>query len=166
MAEEFVGPDVTGDGVNDADITDAGDFVNIGGVIFTDAVNTGSGTGGYNTFLAISDNDGVEQGFNSDDTPPIDDSNENIDQAKTHTVKLSDLVIVTVNGVQYYEFRVDLNEANSDPNAQISLDQFKLYSSANGGINDTTTLFSQNLIYDMDAGGNKSVLLSDIASSG
>ena len=166
MAEEFVGPDVTGDGVNDADITDAGDFVNIGGVIFTDAVNTGSGTGNYNTFLAISDNDGVEHGFNSDDTPPIDDSNENIDQAKTHTVKLSDLVIVTVNGVQYYEFRVDLNESNSDPDAQISLDQFQLYSSSNGAIVDTGTLFTQNLIYDMDAGGNKSVLLSDASSSG
>ncbi len=159
-------PDITGDGVNDLDITPSGSSTNIGGVIFTDAVNTGSGTGNYNTFLAISDNDGVEEGFNSDDTPPIDASNKDIDQAKTHTVKLSDLVIVTVNGVQYYEFRVDLNEANSDPNAQISLDQFKLYTSANGGINDTTTLFSQNLIYDMDGGGNVSVLLSDAESSG
>jgi hypothetical protein len=159
-------PDITGDGVNDFDITPSGSSVTIGGVTFTDAVNTGSGTGNYNTFLAISNNSGVESGFNSDDTPPIDASNHDIDQAKTHTVKLSDLVIVTVNGQQYYEFRVDLNEANSDPNAQISLDQFKLYSSTNGGINDTTTLFGQNLIYDMDAGANVSVLLSDAESSG
>ncbi|MDV3256199.1 MAG: hypothetical protein LOX97_00100, partial [Sphingomonas sp.] len=166
MAEVFIGPDVTGDGVQDADITPSGSFVNIGGIIFTDAANTGSGTGNYNTFLAVQDNDGVEQGFNSDDTPPIDDSNENIDHAKTHTVKLSDLVVVTIDGVQYYEFRVDLNEANSDPNAQISLDQFKLYTSSNGSITDTTTLFSQNLIYDLDGGGNVSVLLSDIESTG
>ena len=62
--------DLTCDGVNDVDITAAGSSTNIGGVIFTDAVNVGSGTGGYNTFLAISDNDGIEQGFNSDDTPP------------------------------------------------------------------------------------------------
>ena len=166
MAEVFVGADITGDGVNDADITPAGSFVNIGGVLFTDAANTGSGTGNYNTFLAISDNDGIEEGFNSDDTPGIDPSNKDIDHAKTHTVKLSDLVIVTVNGVQYYEFRVDLNESNSDPNAQISLDQFKLFSSSDGSIEDKTTLFSQNVIYDMDAGGNKSVLLSDAESSG
>src|SRR5688500_9584369 len=119
MAEVFVGSDVTGDGVNDADITPSGSVVNIGGVLFAVADNTCACTGNYNTFLAISDNDGVEEGFNSDDVPPIDDSNENIDQAKTHTVLLSDLVIVTVNGVQYYEFRVDLNEANNDPNAQI-----------------------------------------------
>ena len=166
MAEVFVGSDVTGDGVQDADITPAESFVDIGGVIFTDAANTGSGTGNYNTFLAISDNDGTEEGFNSDDTPGIDPSNANIDHAKTHTVKLSDLVIVTVEGVQYYEFRVDLNESNSDPNAQISLDQFKLFSSSNGAIEDKTTLFSQNVIYDMDAGGNVSVLLSDAESSG
>ena len=166
MAEVFVGPDVTGDTINDADITGAGDFVNIGGVIFTDAVNAGSGTGNYNTFLAISNNSGVEAGFNSDDTPPIDNTNKDIDQAKTHTVLLSNLVVVTINGVQYYEIRLDLNEANSDPNAQISLDQFKLYTSTNGAIESTTTLFTQNLIYDMDAGGNVSVLLSDAGSTG
>src|SRR6185369_15643320 len=153
--------DLTGDGINDYDITNAGDSVTIGGVTFADAVTVGSGTGNYNTFLAISNNSGVESGFNSDDTPPIDGTNHDIDQAKTHTVKLSDLVIITVNGQQYYQFRVDLNEANSDPNAQISLDQFTLYSSTNGSIESTTTLFTQNLIYDMDATGNVSVLLSD-----
>jgi len=161
--------DITGDGVNDLDITNPGDSTTIGGVIFTDAVNTGSGTGNYNTFLAISNNSGVESGFNSDDTPPIDNTNSDIDQAKTHTVLLSNLVVVTVNGVQYYEFRVDLNEANSDPNAQISLDQFKLYSSTSSGIESTTQLFNPanaTLEYDMDAGGNVSVLLSDAGSSG
>ena len=169
MAEEFVGPDVTGDGKLDVDITDAGDFTIIGGVTFTDAVRVGSGTGNYNTFLAISNNSGVESGFNSDDTPAIDPTNSDIDQAKTHTVKLSDLVIVTVNGVQYYQVRVDLNEANSDPNAQISLDQFKIYTSTNGGIESTTDLFNPanaTLRYDMDAGGNISILLSDAGSTG
>jgi len=162
-------PDITGDGVNDVDITAAGSSTTIGGVTFTDAVNVGSGTGGYNTFLAISNNQGVESGFNSDDTPPIDNTNKDIDQAKTHTVLLSSLVVVTVNGQQYYEVRVDLNEANSDPNAQISLDQFKVYTSTNGAIESTTTLFNPanaTLKYDMDAGGNVSVLMSDAESSG
>jgi len=58
--------------------------------------------------------------------------------------------VAIVNGVQYYEFRVDLNESNSNPDGQISLDQFKIYTSANGGIEDTATLFSQgNLVYNM-----------------
>ena len=164
--------DITGDGINDIDISNAGDSTTVGNVIFTDAVNVGSGTGNYNTFLAISNNGGIESGFNSDDTPPIDGSNSDIDQAKTHTVRLSDLVIITVGGVQYYQFRIDLNEANSDPNGQISLDKFQLYTSTNGGIESTTTLFNPanaTLRYDMDAvanGGDKSILLSDAGSTG
>jgi uncharacterized repeat protein (TIGR01451 family) len=167
--EQFLGGDVTGDGINDVDITNAGDFTVVNGVTFTDAVRVGSGTGGYNTFLAISNNSGVESGFNSDQTPPIDATNHDIDQAKTHTVKLGDLVVTTIGGVDYYQIRIDLNESNSDPNAQLSLDQFKLYTSANGGIVSTTSLFNSanaTLKYDMDAGGNKSILLSDAGSTG
>jgi len=169
MAEQFLGGDITGDSKPDVDITNAGDFTVINGVTFTDAVRVGSGTGGYNTFLAISNNSGVEAGFNSDDTPPINATNADIDQAKTHTVKLSSLVVKTIGGVDYYEIRIDLNEANSDPNAQLSLDQFKLYTSTNGGIESTTNLFNPanaTLKYDMDAGGDKSILLSDAGSTG
>ena len=137
--------DLTGDGVNDVDITHAGDSTTIGGAIFTDAVKVGSGTGGYNTFLAIQDNNDAgasEAGFNSDDTPPLDTTNVEMDQAKTHTVLLSSLVVktVVVNGVpqQFYEFRVDLNEANSGIESNLSLDQFKLYSSSNPDIESLT----------------------------
>ena len=97
--EQFLGGDVTGDGVSDVDITNAGDFTVVNGVTFTDAVRVGSGTGGYNTFLAISNNSGVESGFNSDDTPPINATTADIDQAKTHSVKLSSLVVKTIGGV-------------------------------------------------------------------
>ena len=161
--------DITGDGIDDLDITAAGSLISRNGAIFTDAVNVGSGTGGYNTFLAISDDNDAnssERGFNSDDTNPLDGTNDEIDHSKTHTVRVSDLVIVTVNGIQYYEFRVDLNEANSTPNTQISLDQFKIYTSGSGAIQDTTTLFGQSLRYDLDQGGDVSVLLSEANSSG
>src|SRR5262245_62633662 len=161
--EQFVQPDITGDGKPDVNITHALDFTVIGGVIFEDAARVGSGTGNYNTFLAISNNSGIESGFNSDDTPPIDATNHDIDQAKTHTVLLSSLVQITVNGVQYYQVRIDLNEANSDPNAQISLDQFKIYTSTNGGLESTTDLFNPanaTLKYNMDAGQDISILLS------
>jgi hypothetical protein len=66
--------------------------------------------------------------------------------------------------VEYYEFRVDLNEANSNPQGQISLDQFKIFSSTNGAIQDTTTLFTQNKIYDMDANGDVSLQLSEVST--
>jgi hypothetical protein len=51
-------------------LTTAGASTTIDGAIFTDSANIGSGTGNYNTFLAIKDNDGNEVGFNTDDAPP------------------------------------------------------------------------------------------------
>ena len=176
MAEVFVEPDITGDLVADADITVAGSFVEINGAIFTDAVNAGSGTGGYNTFLAIRDQTGgevpqnfYEAGFNSNDTNPLNETNDEIDPSKTHTVRLSDLVVVTVGGVQYYEFRVDLNENNDAIATQISLDRFEIYTSSSGTIETTDGaggLFAQNLAYNMDAGGDVSVLLDEANSTG
>ncbi|MGV3512808.1 MAG: beta strand repeat-containing protein [Novosphingobium sp.] len=170
--------DLTGDGVNDLNITAAGSSVTIGGAIFQDAANTGSGTGGYNTFLAFGDdNDGndFEIGLNTDDSNPFDPSNDEIDASKTKTVLLSNIPIIIgtgtgpggnggVVGVQYYEFRVDLNESNNTPSTQISLDQFKIYLSSSNTIENVSQLGTP--VYDMDAGGNASVLLSEAGSSG
>ncbi|KFC75903.1 Mo-co oxidoreductase dimerization domain protein [Bosea sp. LC85] len=146
------------------DLRTAGSSTTVNGAVFFDSANIGAGTGNYNTILAISDNDGNERGFNSDDTPPLDASNNNIDQAKTHTVLLSTVPITIVNGVAYYEFRVDLNESNSNPNGQISLDAFKIFTSSNGGIETLAALNGQTLVYDMDAGGDKTLLLSEVST--
>lgn len=94
----------------DIDLRAAGATATINGAIFADADNVGSGTGNYETFLAVKDNDGNLRGFNSDDAPPIDASNDNLDHAKSETVLLANIPITIVNGVAYYEFRTDLNE--------------------------------------------------------
>src|SRR5689334_22401923 len=133
MADVVLGIDKTGDGKRDLDITGSLDSGTINGAIFSDAAKTGSGTGGYNTFLAIQDNNDTgawEAGFNSNDSGSLDPSNPEMDAAKSMVIKLVDLVVTTVNvnGVptQFVEFRVDLNESNSDAiAAQISLDQFR-----------------------------------------
>src|SRR5688572_27494311 len=74
----------------DYDLTDAGSFAIIGDAIFTDAANVGSGTGNYNTFLALRDQTGgevpqddYEIGFNSDDENPLNATNDEIDVQKT-----------------------------------------------------------------------------------
>lgn len=155
----------------------------IGGAIFQDAANLGSGTGGYNTFLALDDQTGgevpqdyYEQGFNSDDDNPLNGSNDELDVQKTHTVLLGSVPIKIVNGVAYLEFRVDLNESNDTPDTNISLDQFKLYTSTSKTIESTADLFDTtagdgdpaltSLAYDMDADRDISVLLSEANSSG
>ena len=62
-------------------LTAPGSSTTIDDAIFVDSANIGSGTGNYNTFLALSptpSQSGNEQGFNSNDTPPIDPSNQDV----------------------------------------------------------------------------------------
>lgn len=156
----------------ETDLRAAGSSTTIGGVIFRDSANIGSGTGGYNTFLALQDNNDAgssEAAFNSDDTSPIEPSNPELDLAKSQTVLLANIPVTIVGGVQYYEFRIDLNEANSDPNGQISLDKFIIKTAP-----ATTTILTKTdfdtlttLRYDMDAaatGGDRTLLLSEVST--
>jgi hypothetical protein len=202
--------DETGDGKDDVNLTTALSSAVINGAIFQDAANLGSGTGGYNTFLALGDNSSnganaevpqnfFELGFNAGrnggpDPTPEDSSNSEIDASKTHAILLGGLPIKYVadpiTGVitAYYEFRVDLNESNSSPDTNISLDQFKIFTGAfdlnptlpnpdpfaannqfgaNVDLVDTISeLEGLSLRYDMDAGHDVSVLLSEANSSG
>ena len=167
--------DKTGDGKLDVDLTTANSSAVINGAVFLDAANIGAGTGNYNTFLAIQDDNdpgSVEEGFNTDDKNPLHPSNDEIDQSKTETILLGSIPITYYDadgdGIEeaYYEFRVDLNESNSSPDTQISLDSFQLYASQDGTIEDLAVLQGQTKIYDMDAGQDVSVLLSEANSSG
>jgi uncharacterized repeat protein (TIGR01451 family) len=143
------------------DLTASGSSTTIDGAIFADSASIGAGTGNYNTFLSIQ-NSPSEFGFNADATSV---SNPDI-KSSTHTVLLSTVPITIVNGIAYYEFRVDLNESNNSPEDRISLDAFKIYTSTNGAITDKAVLDALTPTYNMDAGGDVSLLLSDIGSSG
>ena len=153
----------------DIDLTAEGSETTIGGVIFQDADNIGSGTGNYEPFLAIRDNDGNEAGFNTDTDSNVA-SNPNIDQSKTHSVLLSTMPIIVIDGVEYFEIRLDINETNSDE--LVSLNQFKLYAGPNDldptvGTNLVDTLAelqSLDLVYDMDAGEDRRLLLNEVST--
>jgi hypothetical protein len=43
---------------------------------------------------------------------------------------LADIPVKVIGGVEYYEFRVDLNENNSSAGKLVSLNAFKFYTSA------------------------------------
>ena len=151
------------------DLRPANSEVNIGGVRFTNkGAFLGSGTGGYGTFLALTGpgNDTNSEGFNSDDVSPQNPGNPDIDLSKTEAIRLSGVPIKTIDGTQYYEIRLDLNEPNSnDTVKQVSLDLFKLYVSTNGGIESLADLAAQGILkYDLDAGGDNWLQLFDVSS--
>jgi len=93
-----------------------------GDVIFWQgAPGYATGTGTFKPFLRLNSNKAVESGINTQ--VPQGDADH-----WSHPLRLSDIPIVEYpvgSGNLYREFRLDINQANSDP--LLSLDQLKVY---------------------------------------
>jgi hypothetical protein len=96
-----------------------------------------TGTGFIDSFLRIQQN-GQERGYNTDDLSPapLDSKAGNF----THSIVLSDITTVTVGGVEYYRFILDINQNGTE---LLSLNQVQIFSSSgdpgNGcTVNDAT----------------------------
>ncbi|MCA6122762.1 hypothetical protein J6500_12770 [Bradyrhizobium sp. WSM 1704] len=114
------------------------------GIVFlTGDTATATGTGIFPSFVTIQ-NKGVEEGFNTD-APPILNTGSSPDH--NHSLLLGAVPIVVVNGVEYREFRLDLNEQD-DP---ISLDKLQIYAASAGNL---TSLAGLTQLYDMDGGAD------------
>ena len=152
-----------------ADISLVTGSIDVGDATFSKTTPVGSGTGLYDPFLATHDsnangqtNDGVAEGFNNDATGILD-----VDASKTSSLKLSDMPIKVIDGVEYYEFRVDLNETNNVAGRIVTLNEFKIYTSTSpatlANFNNTTDEFGAGFtkVYDLDAGEDRTLILRD-----
>ncbi|CAN7432598.1 DUF7507 domain-containing protein [Caulobacter sp. LjRoot300] len=148
----------------DIDLTTPGSTTTIDGVIVTYGDPIGSGTGIYSPFLGIDDNDGDEMGFNTDATGVLD-----TDQSKTSSLTFNDIPVKIINGVEYFEFRLDLNQTNA--NTLISLTSLKLYYSSDPATSADYVSATHELdsdftkVFDLDGNGDTRLLL-DAHSSG
>src|SRR5437588_6983220 len=160
-------------GTPDLDLTTADSFGTINGAIFLTGAIQPSGEGGFNSFVQIQ-RTGVEQGYNSDHGPQFDEKST---QANNHSILLADVPIIfgdgtngTLDGQAYREFRLDLNEKTGKQ--YISLDALQIWQEESGSLNGFTpgTGFSgahtNYLAYNLDAGGNHWIALTDGLSSG
>jgi hypothetical protein len=107
----------------------------IGGTFQVNQINPQStGTGVIDPFLRIQAN-GNQQGYNTDANPEYD--------AKagiwTHALQLSDIPTVTIGGVTYLQFLLDINQNTGGTNEILSLNQIQIFQSAAdvGTTNDT-----------------------------
>ncbi|TPO10340.1 hypothetical protein FJ980_08525 [Mesorhizobium sp. B1-1-5] len=91
----------------------------IGDGVLLEATSIGSGTGNYDSFFRLQAT-GVEQGFNTDQNGKVLDDKASF----THSLQWGNLQPITVNGIQYIEFRLDLNE---NVNANITLTDLRVY---------------------------------------
>ena len=86
--------------MTDIDLTTGS--ITIGDATFSKTTPVGAGTGNYDPFLTTHDgnangqtNDGVAEGFNHDQKSVLD-----TDDARTHSLKLSDMSVKLINGVR------------------------------------------------------------------
>lgn len=102
-------------------LTDKGAIVEY---IGSSANNQSSGTGTFNPFVRLQAT-GLESGFNTDAAVTLDTKAG----SWTHSILVSDIPVVTINGVNYWELFVDINESNSTP--RISLNKVEIYFTTN-----------------------------------
>jgi uncharacterized repeat protein (TIGR01451 family) len=154
------------------DLTTSGSFGEVGDAIFTTDTTHSAGTGGFNTFVELQQN-GTEQGYNTDASAQFDEKNGHI---ANHALLLADVPIFfgdgsngTVEGVAYREFKLDINEAGG----LLSLDDLQIWQEEAGNLTNFSAdgtgfagAHTNNLVYDLDAGGDHWIALNSGLSTG
>jgi hypothetical protein len=144
------------------DLTTAGAHGSIGSVLFQ---QSGSHFGDHEearSFVSLHANgqSTVAQGYNTDARPVQFD--EVPSPFLTHSLQLSQVPLVTINGVAYRQFVLTVNQNHSSP--LLSLDELRLYMGSTPKVTgyDPATMQLGGLtpVYDLDAGGANTVLLS------
>ena len=86
----------------------------------------------------------------------------------THDLQLSAVPVKTIDGVQYRQFFLDINESANHP--YLSLDELRIYLSPTGNLSSYNAsnkkLNGLTAIYDLDAGGDNYVKLNYSLNSG
>ena len=162
-------------GNSDARSHHADSFGIIDNIVFETSQVQPAGTGNFNTFEQIQHN-GFEQGYNTDGTKQFDTKSSAV---FNHSVLLAQVPIVigdgtngTQDGVAYREFLLDLNEPNGGTKSFLSLDSLQIWQEESGSLTGFTPgagfagAHTNNLVYDLDAGGDNWVGLNAGLSRG
>jgi len=123
------------------------------GALFYTMTEQPVGTGYIDPFLRLQAG-GTEQGYNTSDQDYQFDQKDPINY--THDIQLKDVPIVEIDGVEYRQFLLDINETNSRKGKYISLDDLQIFLLNDGMANEydsaTRTLEGSTAVYDLDFG--------------
>lgn len=134
----------------------------LNGALFETTNVRPTGTGFISPFLRIQANN-IEQGYNTSARPVRFD--EKTDPNFTRNLNRSSLATRTINGIGYYEFMIDINEAGGGQEL-ISLERLIFYTNPTGSINPTDITQLGVVRYDMDAGDVTNVVRYNDGNSG
>lgn len=128
-----------------------------------------TGTGYIRSFVRIqgaSSGGGPERGYNTDSRPLQFD--EKSGAQFTRSITLDRVPVVTVGGVAYREFLLDINQRSSSP--RLSLDSVRVFLAGRGDLTGydaaANTLAGRAAVFDLDAGGDVAVKLNAALNSG
>lgn len=152
------------------ELTAPGSSGSVNGAIF-EQISDGvpAGTGNIDSFLRLQSrgNRTTEQGYNTDARPLQFD--ENNSPQFTRSLLLNAIPIVNINGKDYRQFILDINEPNAtnrNPKLPtITLDRLQVFLSKSPALTGYPN-FGGNAtkVFDLDAGSNNTVLLNDLNS--
>lgn len=151
-------------GTTAADLS-AGGSATVNGAILSTNDQQPTGSGVIHSFVRISDaNDDCVQGYNTDARPLEFD--ENTSPTFTRDLLLSAVPIVTIGGVAYREFLLDINQTGSDP--LLSLNDVEIYVHSTASITgyNSGALAALTPVWDLDSAGNVNVTLNYLLNSG
>ncbi len=143
------------------DLTSPVDFPNnsgnINGAIFMQWDGQPQGTGNIDPFLRIQAK-GTVEGYNTNSGKPLDDKDAG-GSNWNHVLLLDTIPLVNIEGENYRELLLDLNESGSITSRLLSLDQLKIFQSSDNTLTDPTSLAP---IYNLDGSpdGDSVVLLN------
>jgi hypothetical protein len=136
-----------------------------------------TGTGVFQPFVRIQGHP-TESGYNTDGV--IEFETKDNPGNWTHSITLSQVPIVTIGGVQYREFVLDINETDSKAGRFLSMNEFQVYQSnvpnlssftlnvtdGTGGTFAAPVANTTSLVYDLDSGGDKLLRMDYSLASG
>jgi hypothetical protein len=120
-----------------------------------------TGTGVIDSFLRVQQK-GAEEGFNTGARPMTCDGrtcDDKVDPNFTRNLLTSEVPIVNINGVNYREFFLDINEPASSPGNYLTLDAVEIFVSGTASLTTHTStspgygvLSGATKVYDMETG--------------
>jgi hypothetical protein len=138
----------------------------VDGALFEQANRLPAHTGPVSSFVRLESHRHatVEQGYNTDARPVQFDAVPNF--RDTHALRLSEVPVVVINGVEYRQFVLETNQTRSSP--LLSLDELRLYASDLPNLTGYSAgqLANLNPLYDLDAGGDHWISLNNRISRG
>jgi hypothetical protein len=140
------------------DLSTTGSSGTANGALFQQIAPQPTGTGYIDPFLRLQ-SQGVDltaEGYNTSYRPFEFDEKNPLNY--THDLLLADVPVVTINGLAYREFKLDINESSAGDDRYISLDRLQLFQSSQGYQTGYPALGS--LRWDLDAGADRWIWLN------